>query len=62
MSEHRQGLKDLIAGAQSMPSLESKIFEIINEEAAMYYSDAKSLDETVKVIQNRVSTYISERK
>ncbi len=60
--EHRQGLKDLIAGAQSMPSLESKIFEIINEEAAMYYSDAKSLDETVKVIQNRVSTYISERK
>ena len=39
-----------------------KVIMMIYEEADIYFSDAKSLDETVKVIQNRVSTYISERK
>ena len=58
--EDAAALKELISGAQALPDLNSKVFEIINEEAAMYYSDAKSLDETVKVIQDRVSIYISE--
>ena len=58
--EHVDGLKALINGAQALPNLENKVFEIINEEAAMYYSDAKSLDETVKIIQDRISTYIAE--
>ena len=58
--EHVDGLKALINGAQALPNLENKVFEIINEEAEMYYSDAKSLDETVKIIQDRVSTYIAE--
>lgn len=58
--EHKNALIALIEGAQALPDLEGKVFEIINEEAEMYYSDAKSLDETVKIIQDRVSTYISE--
>ena len=39
-----------------------KVIMMIYEEADIYFSDVKPLDETVKVIQNRVSTYISERK
>ena len=58
--EHVDGLKALISGSQKPPATQNKIFEIISEEADMYYSGAKSLDETVKIIQNRVSTYISE--
>ena len=58
--EHVDGLKALINGSQKPPATQNKIFEIISEEADMYYSGAKSLDETVKIIQNRVSTYISE--
>ena len=59
--EHKNALIALIEGAQALPDLQGKVFEIINEEAEMYYSDAKSLDETVKIIQDRISTYISER-
>lgn len=58
---HGEALKELINGAQAYPDLENKIFEIINEETEMYFSGAKSLDETVKIIQDRVSTYISEK-
>lgn len=58
--EHKNGLYELINGAQALPNMQSKVFEIINEEAELYYSDAKSLDETVKIIQDRVSTYIAE--
>ena len=38
-----------------------RIISMINEEAQMYFEDEKSLDETVKIIQDRVSTYMSER-
>ncbi len=58
--EHVDALKELINGAQALPNLENKVFEMINEEAEFYYSGAKSLDETAKIIQDRVSTYISE--
>ncbi len=58
--EHTEALHELINGAQASPNMQSKVFEIINEEAELYYSNAKSLDETVKIIQDRVSTYISE--
>ena len=35
---------------------------IIKEEAAQYFAGQKSLDDTVRIIQNRVSTYVSERR
>ncbi len=54
-------LRAIIESAGSIPDGSDKIFEIISEESAMYFSDAKSLDETVKVIQDRVSIYISEK-
>ncbi len=58
---HLDAFIEFLNGVQGMPDLEGKVFEIINEEAEAYFSDAKSLDETAKIIQNRVSTYIAEK-
>ena len=35
---------------------------IIKEEAAQYFAGQKSLDDTARIIQNRVSTYVAERR
>ena len=35
---------------------------IIKEEAAQYFAGQKSLDDTVRIIQNRVFTYVAERR
>ena len=52
---------ELLDGAGNTLDYESELFSIISEDAEMYFAGAKSLDETVKIIQNRVETYISER-
>lgn len=38
------------------------ILNIINEEAQAYYSGAKSVEDVVKVIQNRVQIYVDENR
>lgn len=40
----------------------SSVNSIIEEEAGAYFAGQKSLDETAKIIQNRVFTYVSERR
>ena len=55
-------LKDLINGAGAYPDAVEKIIDMIYEESQMYFEGDKSLDDTVKIIQNRVSTYLSERE
>ena len=61
--ERTEALEKLIDGACAYPdAMGIKVIMMIYEEADIYFSDAKSLDETVKIIENRVSTYISERK
>ena len=59
--KHIDALKAMINGAKEYPDAEFHISEIIWEESQMYFADEKSLDETVKIIQDRVSTYISEK-
>ncbi len=51
----------LLDGAGTSLDYESDLFAIIKEEAEIYFANAKTLDETVKIIQNRAETYISER-
>ena len=51
----------LLDGADTSLRSDSTLWAIISEDAEMYFAGAKSLDETVKIIQNRVETYISER-
>ena len=40
----------------------TKVNNIIKEEAAAYFAGNKSLDETVKLIQNRVSILVAESR
>ena len=56
----RKEFRTIIDSADSMLQQDSKIYSIIEEEAANYFSGNKTLDETCKVIQDRVSTYINE--
>ncbi|MBO4864653.1 MAG: extracellular solute-binding protein [Eubacterium sp.] len=53
---------DAIENASGMLSFDYTVLEIIEEEAAAYFAGDKSEDEVVKVIENRVNTYINENK
>lgn len=46
----------------SMRGYDDDIYAIIDEEAAAYFSGARGLDETVKIIQNRAQLYIEEKR
>ncbi|MBR6402901.1 MAG: extracellular solute-binding protein [Eubacterium sp.] len=48
--------------AAGLWSSDHKVIEIISEEAGAYFAGDKSVDETVKLIENRVNTYINENK
>lgn len=50
----------MIDGIQQTPDPDGKLTSMIMEEAQIYFTGAKSLDETVKVIEDRISLYISE--
>lgn len=41
---------------------DTSIRKIIAEEVATYFNGQKTLEETSKIIQNRVSTYVNEIK
>ncbi|MDD4773938.1 MAG: extracellular solute-binding protein [Eubacteriales bacterium] len=41
---------------------DTDMMEIINEEAAAFFAGSKSAEETAKIIQNRVSIYVSESR
>lgn len=56
---------ELIAFVKSLNHVQRynvPVNNIIKEEAAQYFAGQKSLDETARVIQNRVSTYVAERR
>lgn len=53
-------LKEIIAVAKPKASNDNQIMNIINEEAASFFSGQKSVDEVVNIIQNRVQIYVSE--
>ena len=60
--EDKAQFRSIIDSADRMLTEDSKIYSIIEEEAANYFSGTKSLDETCRVIQDRVSIYINESK
>ena len=55
-------MRTIIDSADGMMANDTKIYKIIEEEAANYFSGNKSLDDTCAIIQDRVSTYINESK
>lgn len=55
-------LLELIYSIDALSSSNVKIEEIINEEAASYYSGQKSAADVAKIIQSRVQIYVDETR
>ncbi len=53
---------DLVNNTKKVKSSDSEISDIIFEEAQIYFEGDKELDETINVIQKRVTTYINEQR
>ena len=55
--------KEMVNGEQvNIYNYHEDKLNIINEEAQAYYSGAKSVEDVVKVIQNRVQIYVDENR
>lgn len=59
--EDLEKIEKLIEGATVKMLIDDTVQEMIHEEISMYFAGDKSLDETVKVIQSRVGTYVAEK-
>ncbi|MCI8509865.1 MAG: extracellular solute-binding protein [Lachnospiraceae bacterium] len=53
---------DLINHTKRVYHHNAIVNSIIQEEAAYYFAGEKNLDDTVKIIQNRVETYVNEKR
>lgn len=58
--EDVQRLKDYINGATFSGYYDEDLMKIITEDAGAFFAGDKSADETAKMIQNRVKTYLGE--
>ena len=54
--------RHLIENTKGRLEPDGKIWDIVEEEAAAYFSGDKSVDDVCKVIQDRVTTYVNESK
>lgn len=55
-------LLQYICSVEQRREIDSKVMEIITEEATAYFADAKTVEETINLIQNRVQIYINENR
>ena len=53
--------KNILLSASVMNSIDPAILIVLREELPPYFLDQKSFDDVIKIIQDRVSTIISER-
>ncbi len=60
-AEEEKLYRDLIMRTTKTISVDDDVINIIQEEADAYFKGKRSVDETAGYIQNRVSTYVSER-
>ena len=51
-----------VLSASVMDSIDPAILIVLREELPPYFLDQKSFDDVLKIIQDRVSTIIAERK
>ena len=57
----RDRMFELLDGAGTFMRIDSMLWSIISEDAEAYFAGVKTLDETVKMIQDRAGTYIAEK-
>ena len=51
----------LLEIVEAMPGSSTEIFQIVNDESAAFFAGERSAEDTAKVIQTRVSLYLSEQ-
>ena len=59
-AEEAAKFAELLDGANTSLDDRSTLWAIIKEDAEAYFAGAKTLDETVKIIQDRAGTYVAE--
>ncbi len=63
MSEEDEAeLRAIFEHAELVNDGNTEILDLIREDVSAYFAGAKTLDETVKVVQSRVSIYVSEKQ
>ena len=60
--EEEQRYEDLINSIDKMELCDKAVFDIVQESLGPYFAGDKTLDETVDLIQNRVSLYVNEQR
>lgn len=60
--EHAEALYKVINSAAGDSALYSALMPIIEEDAEFYFSGAKTIDQAIEVIQNRVSVYVNTNR
>jgi ABC-type glycerol-3-phosphate transport system substrate-binding protein len=60
-AEQTEAFRKAIDGVTIIKDEDTDIIDIVLEEAAAYFTDQKSRDDVIAIIQNRVQTLISER-
>lgn len=60
--ETAEAIKDTLEEARALPTKTRPILDIIYEEAAAYFTDTKTLEEIIPIIENRVQLYLNEKK
>ncbi len=55
-------LRELVQKTKRYVSYEDALMDIIEEEAARYFAGEKSLEDTVRIIQNRAEIYVNENR
>lgn len=59
--EDRDALMAIFEGDVLIAQTDEIMLDIIREDASAYFAGAKSLEETVKIIQSRLSIYVAEQ-
>ncbi len=60
--EEEETYRNLVDHVERDPALDPKVKDIISEEVIKYFNGDRDVDETCKVLQNRINTYINEIK
>ena len=58
--EDIDALCDLMDHADASCAMDQSMFDVISEEAAAYFAGDRSMDEVLKLIENRTSLIVSE--
>ncbi len=60
--EDKTELLAVFENAELVRGTDTDILDLIREDVSAYFAGAKTLEETVKVVQSRVSIYVSEKQ